>query len=120
MASYRTAFPSKYLKADDLGTTRPIGTIAAVGFENVGMGANADRKLVVRFKEPGLKQFVLNLVNCDSIAEIADTDDFEMWPGTRIQLFTTKTEFQGKRVPCIRICAPPSAASQALTDEVGF
>ena len=47
------------------------------------------------------------LVNSDTISELAGTDDYEAWPGCRIQLFATKTEFQGKRVPCLRVCPPP-------------
>jgi hypothetical protein len=109
MPSYKTAFPSKFLKADDLGTTRPIGTIHSVDFEDVGTGHTKDRKLVVRFEEPTLKPLVLNLVNSDTIAGLAGTNNYERWPGCRMLLFATKTEFQGKRVPCIRICAPPNA-----------
>jgi hypothetical protein len=107
MASYKDAFPSKYLKADDLGGRRPVGTIASVTFADVGGGGKVERKLVVRFTDPALKGLVLNLVNADTIAEITGNDDYEHWPGHRVQLFPTKTEFQGKRVPCIRLCAPP-------------
>jgi hypothetical protein len=112
MASFRTAFPSKFLKADDLGATRPIGTIATVDFEDIGTGQNKDNKLVVHFAESSLKAIVLNLINSETIAAIAGTDDYEGWPGCRIQLYATKTEFQGKRVPCIRICAPPMTAAK--------
>ena len=107
MPSYKTAFPSKYLKAEDLGTTRPIGTIESVDFEEVGTGQKKDRKLVVHFRERTLKPLVLNLINSDTIAEIAGTEDYEEWPETRIVLYATKTEFQGKRVPCVRLEAPP-------------
>ena len=113
MPSYKTAFPSKFIKADDLDTTRPIGTITTVDFEDVGAGQNKDRKLVAHFTESTLKPLVLNLINSDTIAELAGTDDYEEWVGCRIQLFATKTEFQGKRVPCIRICAPPKSQSPA-------
>lgn len=115
MPSYKTAFPSKFLKAEDLGTTRPIGSIATVDFEDVGIGPNKDRKLVVHFKEPALKPLVLNMINGDTIAELADTEDYEQWPGCRLQLFATKTEFQGKRVPCIRIGAPPVPTTKRPT-----
>jgi hypothetical protein len=107
MPSFKTAFPSKYLKADDLGPTRPIVTIADVTFEDIGAGGKKERKLVASFREAGIKPLVLNLINCDSITTAAGTDDYEDWPGVRIQLFASKTEFQGKRVPCVRLCAPP-------------
>src|SRR5687767_14852330 len=103
MPSYRTAFPSKFIKADDLHGTRPVGTIANVDFEDVGAGANKDRKLVAHFvEEPTIKPLVLNMINSDTIAEIAGTDDYARWGGVKIQLFASKTEFQGKRVACIR------------------
>lgn len=117
MPSYKTAFPSKYIKADDLGATRPIGTIAQVTFEDVGTGAKQERKLVVSFKEDTLKSLVLNLINSDTISEITGTEDYERWPEHRVQLFASRTEFQGKRVPCIRLAPPPpdSRGSKAVS-----
>ena len=87
MPSYKTAFPSKFIKAEDLGATRPIGTIRIVDFESVGTGTNAEQKLVAHFIEPTLKPLVLNLINSDTIAEIAATDDYSAWPGCRIHGF---------------------------------
>ena len=68
MSTYHTAFPSKYLKAEDLGTRRLVATIADVAFADVGTGATAGRKLVARFEESDIKSLVLNKVNCESIA----------------------------------------------------
>lgn len=136
MPSYRTAFPSKYLKAEDLGTSRPIVTIATIDFEMVGPGQDQARKLVAHFEEP-IKPLVLNLINSATIAEVVGSDDYESWLGHRIQLYAAKTEFQGKRVPCIRVCAPPAkpigravprpaappndpASDQDVESEVGF
>ena len=109
MPSYKTAFPSKYLKAEDLGSTRPIVTIASVEMEDVGNGQKQERKLVLHWVESNMKPLVLNLINSDTIAEIIGDDDYDNWPGHKVQLFATKTEFQGKRVPCIRVCPPPKA-----------
>jgi len=110
MSSYKTAFPSKHVKADDLGATRPIVTIARVDFEDVGTGEKAESKLVCHFANDAFKPLVLNMINSETIAEIAGTDQYESWVGVRIRLYATKTEFQGKRVPCIRIEAPPAKA----------
>jgi hypothetical protein len=117
MSSYKTAFPSKYLKAEDLGATRHLATIQAVSFQDVGTGANQERKLVATFREPGLKPLVLNMINCSSIAEAAGTDEYADWPGTRVLLFAARTEFQGKRVPCVRI-DPPPANVKAIADDI--
>lgn len=112
MPSYRTAFPSKYLRAQD--ATAPIdATIDYAAMELIGIGVKAENKLVVHFTDPTIKPFVLNMVNSASIAEIATTEDFELWGGVRIRLFVSRTEFQGKRVPCIRVEAPPVASASA-------
>lgn len=109
MPSYTTAFPSKYVKAEDLAGRRTV-TVKAVAFEDVGSGANAGRKLVAYFYEAA-KGLVLNKINCDSLAKIAGTDDYERWSGTRAELFPTTTEFNGKRVACIRIDPPTTATT---------
>jgi hypothetical protein len=109
MPSFRSAFPSKFLKADDLATGALVATIARVDFEDVGQGRRSERKLVVRFAEPGVKPMPLNLVNGESITEIAGTDDYQRWRGVAIELYRARTEYQGERVPCIRIRAPQSA-----------
>lgn len=95
------AFPSSYLKAADLGPNRPTVTITEVKYEDIG----GEHKPVVYFagKDRGL---VLNKTNANSIIEIAGSPVTEDWAGVKIVLFATKTEFQGKRVDCIRIDAP--------------
>jgi|OpeIllAssembly_1097287.scaffolds.fasta_scaffold620973_2 hypothetical protein len=108
MKSYKELFPSTFIKAADLGTNRPIGTIERIEEQTVGQGKDQALKPVAYFNEPRLKPLVLNRINAETVAEIAGTDDLECWPGTRVQLFATKTEFAGKRVDCIRICTPPA------------
>src|SRR5262249_37497253 len=83
-----------------------IWTIKDVGFELIGAGTKAEDKLVVHFAESESKPLVLNMVNSESIAELAGTEDFDRWARTQVQLFESRTEFQGKRVPCIRVQAP--------------
>jgi len=95
------AFPSQYLKAADLNNRQIAVTIDRIEMEEVGDG----RKPVVYFqnKEKGL---VLNKTNAETIAAIygQETDD---WGGGEIILYPTETDFQGKRVPAIRIRIPP-------------
>ena len=117
------AFPSKYLKADDLANTRPVVTIASVTMQPIGLGADAQDKLVVSFAERNLKPLILNKINSESIAEITGSRDTDDWIGKRIQLFSMKVEFSGKRVPGIRMMAPPPAAIATAgsdADELGF
>lgn len=99
-----TAFPSNYLKADDLGKSRPVVTISDVRVEKVG----EDEKPIVYFegKEKGL---VLNKTNAATIAELADSSETDDWSGVRVRLYATKVDFQGRRVLAIRIEEAPAA-----------
>ena len=109
MPNFREAFPSKYLKADDFKGPRPM-QIESVDIEDVGAGQQKEEKLVVSFVEV-LKGLVLNRINAETIAEIASTEDYGQWAGVTVELYPTKTEFQGKRVPFIRV-QPPSGGTQ--------
>lgn len=95
-----TAFPSNYIKCDDL-QGRPVQVkMNYVKFEDIG----SENKAILYFigKERGL---VLNKTNANMIAELYgdETDD---WSGKVIELYPTKTDFQGKRVDAIRVRDP--------------
>src|SRR5262245_44074660 len=120
MAHWKKAFPSRYLQVTDLDSGPLTLTIASVGAENVGAGENSELKLTVKFQEPGTKGLVCNLTRAEAIAELAGSDDTERWPGTRLQLVKGTTRYQGKKVGCIVVQAPPTAEAQALSDVVGF
>jgi hypothetical protein len=63
-----------------------------------------ERKCVLYFRNGG-KCLPLNRVNFDSCAAICgeDTDD---WPGSRVELFPSRTDLRGEQVDCIRIRRP--------------
>lgn len=94
-------FPGKYLKAADLGSAEPVVTIKSVKMETLG----DDTKPVLYFegKERGI---VLNKTNWNAITDITGEDDSDNWKGHKVKLFVAKVEFQGKRVPAIRIDDP--------------
>lgn len=96
------AFPGNYLKAQDLGNSRVRVVIDRVEMEDIG----GDHKAVLYFqnKEKGL---VLNKTNSNIITELKGTDETDEWHGFPVVLYKTKTEFQGKRVDCIRIDEAP-------------
>jgi len=104
--SYRNAFPSRHFKASDTGGRRLLATIDYVEFEVVGISGAQERKLVCHFREKNLKPLVLNLVNSTTIAEIAKTESYKQWGGTKVVIYATTVEFKGKNTPCTRLAAP--------------
>jgi hypothetical protein len=95
-------FPSKYLKADDLGGREVKVVMAHVERESIGQ----DKKPVLYFKgkEKGL---VLNKTNSITIGD-AYGDDTDDWFGQEVILFSVMVDFQGKVGPAIR-CRVPTA-----------
>ena len=106
MPSYRTLFPSKFLKAADLdedANRRRTVTIARWAEEMVG---NPPEEKPVIYFTGERKGLILNKTNADAIADIAGDDDMDAWVNVPVVLVGTKTDFGGRRVPCIRVEAP--------------
>ena len=103
------AFPGNYIKAADLNHKKVHVVISECKLEDIG----GDQKPVLYFegKERGL---VLNKTNANMIAEILGTDEMDDWSGQRIMLYPSKTDFQGKRVDCIRVEAAPKGAARPV------
>jgi hypothetical protein len=116
MAHWKKAFPSKYLQASDLDHP-VIATIKSVPTENVGSGDNLEEKLVAKFQED-VKGVVLNLTRAEAISAIAGDDDTDTWVGVRIRLSRGMTRYQGKKVPCIVIDAPPKTSRKEVSPSV--
>lgn len=102
------AFPSKWLKCDDLGGKRVKVTIKSVEVEDVGDG----HKPVLYFRNAD-KGLVLNKTNAETLTEIIGDDDTDNWAGHTVYLKPDKTMYAGKRVDCIRIAEAPAAAAPA-------
>ena len=105
------AFPSKYLKAEDLGSNRIVVAIDRVEMEEIGDESSKEMKPIVYFqgKEKGL---VLNKTNASNIAYLHG-DESDMWVGKQIELFTTLVTFGGRQVPAIRIAPPPGGSMES-------
>jgi len=101
------AFPGTYLKAADLQGRRIPVVIERIVVEEIG----GDHKPIVYFrgKDRGL---VLNKTNANTIAE-AFGQETDQWVGATITLFEARVEFQGKRVPAIRVDIPPTLPVKA-------
>ncbi len=104
------AFPSSFLKVDDLKGQPHTLTILRVTTEQLGDPSNPEFKPVASF-ENTKKQLVLNKTNFNTIADVLGEGDTDQWVGKQITLIPARTEYQGKRVPCIRVKDSP--ASQA-------
>src|SRR5690242_17185039 len=109
------AFPSPFLKADDLqGRDVPV-TIAGVAMEEIGQGAQKSVKPVISFfgKEKGL---VCNKTNWNTIIKLHG-DETDNWEGKKIILSPREVEYQGEMVLSIRVAlkVPAAAAPAAAT-----
>ena len=101
MGNWRDSFPSQWFSHKDLVNGPMLATIKRVTEETVG----DNQRPVVWFNEHE-KGLALNITNGNSIEEIAGTPDPDRWPGVVLVLFKTDTDFQGRRVDCVRIRKP--------------
>lgn len=118
------AFPSKYLKAADFHAPVAV-TITHLTMEDV----DGSPKPCVFFQgitneEGQPKGLILNKTNGNEISYMHGTET-DGWAGKQIEVYPTETDYQGKRVPCIRVRRPGAAASspqqgvqQAVLDDV--
>ncbi len=105
------AFPSNFLKAEDLaGRTVPC-TITSVVMETIGQGRDAEDKVVITFAGKQ-KKFICNKTNFNTIAKLYgdETDD---WTGKVIQIAPREVEYQGDQVWAIRVVTPAPGNSAA-------
>jgi hypothetical protein len=105
------AFPSRYLKADDLPKTgTKAAKIKSVDLEEVGM--DREKKLVISFH--GMtKQLIVNKTNANSIAKVTGSEDTDDWVGKTIHLFRTTAQFGAEECECIRVKTNPTALAPA-------
>ena len=99
---------SRFLKAEDLKTEKKF-RIKNVTEEEVGIGKDKERKLVVWFTNDA-RGLVLNRVNNRTIRG-AFGDACEGWTGKIIIMFPTMAEFRGEMKPALRVRIPPPKGS---------
>jgi hypothetical protein len=110
MANIDAAFPSKYLKAADLGGREVVVQIDRVEIEPVGRQKEIKPVLYFAGKEKGL---ILNKTNSSKIKQIIGSPETDDWSGCKIKLYATETEFEGETVDTIRIKAAGPAEKPA-------
>src|SRR5215470_19571303 len=87
---------SKYFKAADMPTERKL-RIKDVTEEEIGMGADKERKLCVWFTNDA-RGLVLNKTNNRTLRG-AFGDACDGWKGKIVVVFPTQDEFRGRMVP---------------------
>src|SRR5262249_36102756 len=101
---------SKYLKAADLPGEMKL-RIKSVTEEDVGVGKDKERKLVVWFTNDA-RGLVLNRVNNRTIRG-AFGDTCDGWAGKVVAVFPTMAKFRGEMKPALRVRIPaPKADGQ--------
>jgi hypothetical protein len=106
MATRDEVFPSRFLKAADLGGKPTVVTIKEVSREKLKNGNGEETSKSIAYFKGAKKGLVLNVTNWDKIADITGEDDSDNWPGHRIEVFPTTTEIGGETKDCIRVREP--------------
>jgi hypothetical protein len=106
MAKRDDVFPSKYLKAADLGGKPLTVTIEDAPLEELKSAEGKSQTKTVLYFRKAKKMLPLNRVNWDAVANVTGEDDSENWAGHKIELYPTTTEMKGKMVDCICIRLP--------------
>lgn len=95
------AFPSNFLKSEDLGDRDVPVIISTADMDMVGN----ERKLILTFQGKK-KSMICNKTNAGRIAYMYG-DDTDGWIGKEIMLTSEFVEYQGKTVKGLRIKPPP-------------
>jgi hypothetical protein len=118
MPKLSEVFSGNFLKAQDL----PPNKTVQVKIEEIEVKEFDDgKKIILKFagKEKGL---VCNKTNASIIEEVTGSDDTDDWIDKTIYLTVRKVDYQGKRVPAIRVLAPdemPSKSAPPAADNDG-
>jgi len=104
-------FPSKYVKASDLNGKTVTLTIAKLVVEELGHGAEKERKPVLYFQK-ATKGLVLNRTNAMTIAGLYG-DESDEWAGKRISIYPTRIRAFGSMQDTIRVREEIPAQPQA-------
>ncbi len=114
------AFPSQYLKADDLPDGANV-TVTIKDVEWVELGQKQERKMALTFVGKK-KMMILNKTNASVIAKLYG-DETDAWVGQRITLMARDVEFQGDVILALRVSTikpnPAPKAVKSLAEEFG-
>lgn len=100
-------FPSKYIKAADLGGQVSIKTMNFVQMEEMGDG---EQKPVLYFQNEQ-KGLVLNKTNTQRIVTLYGQESGG-WAGKELELYPDLAEFRGTTTECVRVRRPTGVGQQ--------
>ena len=106
-------YPCEWLKHDDLNGRSFVLTIASVEIRKFEHGLRPDEYSAVLSFEKAEKRLICNKTQATAVSEIAQTEVFGDWPGTRITL--TPGMARNKKPTIIITPAPvkrPAAADE--------
>lgn len=111
------AFPSNFLKAEDLNNKSVVVVISEVEFDKIGKDSTESKKLILSFKGKE-KKMVINKTNAKTLEKLYG-DDTDLWIGKPIKIVTREVEFQGDVVWALRVSLEkPVGTSPAAAPEV--
>jgi hypothetical protein len=95
-----------YLKKEDL--PEPVDTtLLWIKEEKVTAPGKDAKTRLVAYWDGLTKALVLNTANCETLAELTGTDDYEKWVDVRVQLYVDPdVKYGGKKTGGIRIRIP--------------
>src|SRR5262249_25586966 len=106
MATKDEMFPSRFLKAADLGgKAKILHIIAAEKEELTDLKGKKQKKMVLHFKGTD-KVLPLNVTNWNSVVDVTGEADSENWVDFKIKLYPDRTSLGGEMKDCIRITNP--------------
>jgi hypothetical protein len=118
MTSINSLFPANYLKADDFPQPRVL-TINRLEMQEINDNGSKSSKPILIFNEMGDKGLVLNKTNAARISEFLG-ENVEAWPRMAVELYQEMVDFQGKRVPAVRVRRPQMSQQQAYQPQGGY
>jgi hypothetical protein len=124
-----TAFPSKYVRVEDLDGRDITVRIDRIQMEEVGEERKEKPVLYFESKSKGM---VLNVTNAKTISASYGNDS-EDWRGREIVLFETSVSYKGETKPGIRVrvpkgkrepekveVAPSKSIAETIDDDIPF
>ncbi len=109
------AFPSLYLNQEDVLAGPITATIADVRIETIKTRSGEQEKPIMKFREKGLKSFVVNKV-CWKVFETAYGADSDTWAGQVIELYHDPGVMLGdEQVGGVRVRIPAARHAAAAT-----